>query len=279
MAKKTSKHQSKPANTANLSNTVTVPTSATPVTEDIAPVTTTAPPSASQSDPVSSSAPYKPITDNVSIERLVSLAKDSPPDSALGIVWNRAYEEAYQNGRKEVLQDLRKKLEDKFKEGRKEGVKEGKDLYYGKGIVRGECDEHQRWKAAGHGGHCLSPNYVRDDASTQMDPQDTVYISANPANFISSHVVTQTSIEAAKNNITTTSTVDMSVQTSPYIFIPSQTEATTSQNFETGHTTHLATSQSPVLSRNAKNLENSLYSENLMKSPVFFFVNAISQFT
>ena len=146
MAKKSLKHLSKPANTANISNTPTLPTPATAVTEDTAPVTPSASPSAHASSP----APYKPITDDTSIEHLVGLAKESPPDSALGIVWNYTYDKAYQKGQLEVLQNLGKKLEEKFKEGKKEGIKEGGDLYYGRGIVRGECDEHERWKAAGH---------------------------------------------------------------------------------------------------------------------------------
>ena len=121
--------------TANFSNTATVPTTV----------------SSPQAEPISSPAPYKPITDNVSIERLVGLAKNSQPNSALGIVWRHAYEEGYQNGRKEVLQNLGRKLEEKDKEG----VKKGQELYYGKGIVRGEYDEHERWKVAGHGQCCF----------------------------------------------------------------------------------------------------------------------------
>ena len=94
--------------------------------------------------------------DDMSIKHLVGLAKDSPPDSALGIVYRHAYDEGYQKGQIEVLQNIGKKLKEKFKEGEKEG----KDLYYGKGIVRGEYDEHERWKAAGHGNHCFMPTAI-----------------------------------------------------------------------------------------------------------------------
>ena len=176
MAKKSLKHLSKPANTANLSNTPTLPTPATAVTEDTAPVTPSASPSAHTSSP----APYKPITDDASIERLVGLAKESPPNSALGIVWNYAYDEAYQKGRLEVLQNLGKKLEEKFKEGKKEGIKEGKDLHYGRGIVRGECDEHERWKAAGHSKQCFAafmPVAILESTGTQTDSPATTTTS------------------------------------------------------------------------------------------------------
>ena len=112
MPKKSSKNS--PAKSGNTVNTATVSES------------TTASPSAPSPAPVSSPAPYKPITDDISIERLVGLAKDSPPDSALGIVWKHAYNEGYQNGRKEVLQNLGRKLEENFREGEKEGIIKGR---------------------------------------------------------------------------------------------------------------------------------------------------------
>jgi hypothetical protein len=166
MAKKSSKKQLEleQSTTASPGNTATV--------------STTVPPS------VTSPAPYKPITDDVSIERLVGLAKDSQPDSALGIVWRHAYEEGYQNGRKEVLQNLGRKLEEKFKEGEKEGVKKGRELYYGKGIVRGEYDEHERWKTAGHGQRCFVATTHLEDSETQTDPPavtiTSVFTQTNP---------------------------------------------------------------------------------------------------
>ena len=165
MAKKSSKHLLKLTNTESLSNIATEQVTATS-TE------TTVPPPASPPAPVLSPTSYKPITDNVSIEHLAGLAKESPPDSALGIVWNYAYDEAYQKGRLEVLQNLGKKLEEKFKEGKKEGIKEGKDLHYRRGIVRGECDEHKRWKAAGHGKQCFAaimPVAILESTGTQTD--------------------------------------------------------------------------------------------------------------
>jgi hypothetical protein len=170
MSKKSSKKQPEHPITANSGNTAIV-----------------SPPLVSPAAPVLTPAPYKPITDDVSIERLVGLAKDSPPDSALGIVWKHAYEEAYQNGRKEVLQNLGRKLEEKFIEGEKEGIKKGKEKYYGKGIVVGECEEHKRWKAAGHGDGCFMPSSTLDNSGTQTDPPTTNTTSVSTQTEYSGH--------------------------------------------------------------------------------------------
>ena len=170
------------------------------------------------------------------------------------MVWKHAYEEAYQNGRREVLQNLKKKLEEKYKEGEAEGVKKGREKYYGKGIVVGELNEHRRWKAAGHSDRCFTPAAIQNNAGTQTDTSVTITATVStqtcPTNSISSHVATQTSTEAVENiNIPTT--VDVS-------------------NFDMGRTTHLATSHSPALSKNAKGDENLLYGENPPKIAVFF---------
>ena len=169
MAKKSSKHQSKLANTA---------TTDPEITEEPAPTEITAP---ATSLPVSIPSPssYKPITDSVSIERLVGLAKDSAPDSALGIVWKHAYEEGYQNGRLALLQNLEKKLDEKYKQGEKEGIKKGKEKYYGKGIVEGESEEYKRWTKAGHNDRCFKSTVIRDDASTQTDAPATATSSVS----------------------------------------------------------------------------------------------------
>ena len=180
MAKKSSKHQSKPANTTTTEINK-------PLFEGSAPAKTTVTPTASPPISVTPPTPYKPITDEVSIERLVGLAKDSPPDSALCIVWKYAYDEGYQNGRKEVLQNLGRKLEEKFREGEKEGIVKGREKYYGKGIVLGESEEHKRWKAAGHGQWCFVPAGAQDCTGTQTDPPVTsttsVSTQTNPTTF------------------------------------------------------------------------------------------------
>ena len=58
--------------------------------------------------PSASSVSYKPITDEISIERLTGLARDSPPDSALGIVWRRALEEGKNISRSETIETEKK---------------------------------------------------------------------------------------------------------------------------------------------------------------------------
>jgi hypothetical protein len=90
-----------------------------------------------------------------------------------------------------VLQNLGRKLEEKFIEGEKEGIKKGKEKYYGKGIVVGECEEHKRWTAAGHGDHCFSLTDVLEDSDvgTQTDPPATTTTSistqTNPTTLVS----------------------------------------------------------------------------------------------
>jgi hypothetical protein len=98
MGKKIQKQQPKWPNAADISDTTE--TTSTLTTTGVPPVNTTI------TSPAPS--PYKPITDTISIERLIGLAKDSPPDSALGIVWRRAYKEGYENGQKLLLQNLQK---------------------------------------------------------------------------------------------------------------------------------------------------------------------------
>jgi hypothetical protein len=180
MAKKNSKQQSKQPNAANCGDTSK--TMSTLTTTSAVTVPTVPPVNTTSTSPAPS--PYKPITDTVSIERLVGLAKDSPPDSALGIVWRRAYEEGYENGRKSLLQNLEKKLKEKFEEGQKEGIEKSKERYYGKGIVKGEYEEHERWKAAGHGQLCFVPIAILEDSGTQTDLPATsttsVSVQTNP---------------------------------------------------------------------------------------------------
>jgi hypothetical protein len=253
MAKKSSKQQSKSANTANPSNTVTVtvPTLATPATEDIASVTTSVPPSAPPPAPASVSSPsprkLEPITDTTSIEWLVGLAKDSPPDSALGIVWRHTYEEGYENGQKSLLQNLEKKLKEKFEEGQKEGIEKSKEKYYGKGIVKGEYEEHKRWKAAGHGERCFRPIAILDNAGTQTDP--------------------------------TATTTTISIQTNPTA--TSSTPYTTSGTQTKTRVSPIASSQSPALFENRKNAKIVTTSDNCCEISPYstFFSSSTSSVT
>ena len=270
MGKKSQKQQPKQPNatTGNHVDTIETTSVLTTASVTVLPVNTTA--------TTPAPAPYKPITDTVSIERLVGLAKDSPPDSALGIVWCHAYEDGYENGRISLLQNLKKKLEDKYEEGREQGIREGKERYYGKGIVRGEYDEHEKWKAEGHGQHCFTAVAFREDAGVQSSPT-TANISTS---YSTSGIQTSplaTVLHATADHLVQTNSV--SIQTScdimitqlplsvlsPSLSVPAtssasqasigtQTETITSQHVETGRLTRvLDTSQPPVPSKYGKN--------------------------
>ncbi|KAF8970685.1 hypothetical protein BDZ97DRAFT_57021 [Flammula alnicola] len=107
-------------------------------------VSTPAPPATA-----SSPSSYKPITDAVSIERLIGLARDSPPDSALGIVWRHAFEEGKKIGYSEGAtlvdgMDINEVL--------KTGVERGVE----KGIAIGRDWEKRAWDAAGHSNACIT---------------------------------------------------------------------------------------------------------------------------
>ena len=126
-----------------------------------------APPTSLVPGPTTTS--YKPITDDASIERLVNLAKDSPPDSALGIVWRHAFEEGWKTG---------------YSEGAKlfEGadVNEISKVAAERGIEIGRNREKRAWGAAGHSTKCITvarpPRGVA--VQTENDPPRPVVTAA-----------------------------------------------------------------------------------------------------
>jgi len=137
MAKKGKKHESAPTSLSSnyVASSATISAPAVPI------------PLAPASVPTTTS--YKPITDDVSIERLVGLAKDSPPDSALGIVWRHAFEEGKKLGYVEGA---------KLFEGVdiSEGMKAAAERGYEKGIEEGRNREKRAWGAAGHSTTCIT---------------------------------------------------------------------------------------------------------------------------
>jgi len=71
--------------------------------------------------------------DNMSIERLVGLAKDSPPDSVLGIVWRYAFEEGKRIGYSEGAQmvdgiDINEVLRTGVEKGIEKGIERGIEI-------------------------------------------------------------------------------------------------------------------------------------------------------
>ena len=103
--------------------------------------------------PTSSPPSYKPITDNALIECLISLAKNSPPDSALGIVWRHAFEERKKIGFSEGTKfvngiDIDEVLKTGFEKGNKSGIETGIEI--------GWDQEKCAWGAAGHSTTCIT---------------------------------------------------------------------------------------------------------------------------
>ena len=91
--------------------------------------------------------------DDASIECLVGLAKDSPPDSALGIVWRYTFEEGKQIGCSEGAQmvngmDIKEVLKIGFEKGNKSGIETGIEI--------GRDREKRAWGAAGHSSTCIT---------------------------------------------------------------------------------------------------------------------------
>jgi len=77
--------------------------------------------------PALSSPPYEPITDNVSIQRLVKLAQDSPPDSVFRIVWQHAFEQGKEIGHSKGTTNGPKIDIDEVLAAYRRGVEKGRD--------------------------------------------------------------------------------------------------------------------------------------------------------
>jgi len=144
------------ATTKQQEATRAAPSSNSPAMPTLAPAplpTPSIPATPASPAPASSSPSYKPITDDVSIERLVSLAKDSPPDSALGIVWRYAFEEGKRIGYSEGAQmvdgiDINEVLKTGFEKGNESGIETGIEI--------GRDREKRAWGAAGHSTTCIT---------------------------------------------------------------------------------------------------------------------------
>jgi len=90
--------------------------------------------------------------DNALIERLISLAKDSPPNSALDIVWRHTFEEGKKIGFSEGAKFVdRINIDEVLKTGFEKSIKKGIE----KGIEFGRDQEKCAWGAAGHSTACI----------------------------------------------------------------------------------------------------------------------------
>ena len=161
------------------------------------PSTTSAPPALSAS-PVTAPTPpsYKPITDDASIERLVGLAKDSPPDSTLGIVWQHAFEEGKRLG-----------YSDSAKLFKGADISEITNVAAERGIEIGRAREKRAWGAAGHSTTCITVARPPRGIAVQTDE-----ISPRPM------ATTAVQIDTPKPPPTprsTPNTADSAIQTTP----------------------------------------------------------------
>src|SRR6202522_690687 len=102
--------------------------------------------------PASPSPPQSPVPNDIthpaSIERLIGLARDSPPNSALGIVWRYAFEEGKEFGYSEGTKMINGlDVNDITRIGVERGIE--------RGIEIGRDREKRVWDAAGHGNICI----------------------------------------------------------------------------------------------------------------------------
>jgi hypothetical protein len=123
MAKKSSKHQSKPANATNFSDTATVPTTSQQADTSQVDTQVLAATQLQFFDFITLAA-----TDDV--KEFLKLASTKPEGENLVTLWRCAHGEGYENGRKSVLRNLEKKLEEKYEEGIERGMNLGREEGY-----------------------------------------------------------------------------------------------------------------------------------------------------
>jgi hypothetical protein len=101
----------------------------------------------------SGSPSQPPVSDDIthpaSVKRLIGLARDSPPDSALGIVWRYAFEEGKKIGYSEGTKFVGGiDIDEVLKTGVERGIE--------RGIEIGRDQEKRAWGAAGHSNVCIT---------------------------------------------------------------------------------------------------------------------------
>ena len=116
--------------------------------------------------PASSPPSYKPIMDDTSIEHLITLAKDLPPDSALGIVWQYTFEEGKWIGYSEGTQMVdRIDINEVLRTGVEKSIEKGIE----RGIEIGWDWEKHAWGAAGHSTTCITVACPPQGVAIQTD--------------------------------------------------------------------------------------------------------------
>ena len=269
MAKKSSKHQSKLANTA---------TADTAITEEPASTETTAAPATTQ-------IPFFDFitlatTEDVKI--FLKLANTTPEGKNLEYLWRRAYREGYEKGKKVALKGLETETKDKFREGIAKGMNLVREQGYT--VAKEAFDEIIKKVKAREASESKLANAI---TQTDLMPITTTSIftqndstADTPCQsediFIPTTLTTTVGIQAntvtfpaiseaptfVENGVRArfTPTVNSSLQTSPHVVyepslatIGTQTEATTSQHLGISNITCVTTSQSPALYANEEN--------------------------
>jgi hypothetical protein len=167
------------------------------------------------------------IADLETIKIFLSTTFSVPESENLELLWNRAFEEGYTTGRRTLLSTLDKKLDEADERGYERGVEESKLRYFEMGLDDGRSSERSEWIENGHGQQCFMPIAFLESTGVQTDLPAAAH-TALPI---------QTSFPSISPSYTTSAT---------------QTEATTSQNFEMDHPTCIAMSESRTCFKNGR---------------------------
>jgi hypothetical protein len=285
MAKKSAKNRPKQPTTANFDDaavkevtaTHTTPLASTPQVDAHAPATTRL-----------SFFNFITVATTKDIENFLELADTTQESDNLRYLWERAYEDGFENGRRSLLQNLGKKMEDNFEEGVRRGMDLGREEGYT--VAKEAFDDIIRVVKARE-----ATKVDTSDAGTQTNPTrpaTTSQVRTFIENGIGTRSAPTVDISVQKSPKTalptsystsgtqTNTLVDFFVQTNPistqascHIIKPplpsstptsvppststatigTQSEIRTSQHPIIGSPTHVATSQCPELLVNKKN--------------------------
>ena len=148
MAKKSSKHQSKPTNTSL----------STAIATNITPLDNTSPTRVAFRE-------FIELADLNSIKNFITTASSSSEGENLKLLWGRAFKEGLIAGHQ-----LYGKAEERLKEVHEEGFQAGYE--------EGQRDERGDWALEGHGIHCgYQTTIPYDDYGTPLAPTTTMSVS------------------------------------------------------------------------------------------------------
>ena len=174
------------------------------------------------------------------IKIFLSTTFSVPESENLELLWDRAFEEGYDAGRRKLLSTLDKKLDEADERGYERGVEESKIKYFKMGLDDGHANECSEWIKNGHGQHCFMPVVFLENIGVQTDPAATPTPITTQTDPLATPALCDMSppplFSATSSNITEntpcTSSVDVSTQTNHLEAISS----TTSDSFaQTNH--------------------------------------------